>query len=471
MYVAISIQNVSKRYRLGEISRGQLLGDIHRWWMRRKARNCIRRDEVAASEPEEKGDFWALKDISFDIKEGETIGIFGANGAGKSTLLKIISRITAPTTGLVRIKGRVGSLLEVGTGFHPELTGRDNIYLNGAILGMNRDEVKRKFDDIVSFAGLEQFIDTPVKRYSSGMYVRLAFSVAAFLEPEILIVDEVLSVGDQQFQDRCIQRMEEIINEGRTLLFVSHGAELVRQVCRRAICLKHGAMIFDGDVDEAFAAYTDSTKPQADDSYEQTTDEPEPVDNESTGVKKWHDLSTAPGDETVKLQAIRVVDYYGRTVDIVSIAQSLTIEIDFVVLKGGRFLQPILQLVDDVGNTLFWSTDTDPELRRTPREKGRYKSSMFVPHDFLAPGTIIIHVGVVQIAREFVNHASATDVLSITVIEDPSENSVRGGYKGPVPGLIRPRMKWTMAKLANRQVVASSQQQTASERRARDNCL
>jgi lipopolysaccharide transport system ATP-binding protein len=460
MSLAISIQNVSKLYRLGETSRGQLLADIRHWWMRRRAQKTSNKDYPMEAESEEEGEFWALKDISFDIKEGETIGIIGANGAGKSTLLKIISRITAPTTGLVRIKGRVGSLLEVGTGFHPELTGRDNVYLNGAILGMSRSEVKSKFDDIVGFAGLEQFIYTPVKRYSSGMYVRLAFSVAAFLEPEILIIDEVLSVGDQQFQEQCIQRMKQIINDGRTLLFVSHGARLVRDVCGRAVCLKHGAMIFDGDVDEAFDAYLESPKAESEDSPERTLEVPERVDDQTTGVRKWHDLSEAPGDETVKLQAIRVVDYYDRTVDIVSTAQSLTIEIEFIVLKGGRFLQPTLQLVDDVGNTLFWSTDTDAELRRTPREKGRYKSSMFVPHDFLAPGKIFIHVGVVQIAHEFVNHANATDALSITVIEDPSENSVRGGYNGLIPGLIRPRMKWTTAKVTNRQV-APPQQQTA----------
>ena len=457
MSFAISIQNVSKRYRLGEISRGQLLADIHRWWMRRKAHKIATREHLTGPEPREAGDFWALRDISLDIKEGETIGIIGANGAGKSTLLKIISRITAPTTGVVRIKGRVGSLLEVGTGFHPQLTGRDNVYLNGAILGMTRGEVKSKFDDIVSFAGLEQFIDTPVKRYSSGMYVRLAFSVAAFLEPEILIVDEVLSVGDQQFQEQCIQRIKEIISDGRTFLFVSHGAGLVREVCERAVFLKQGTMMFDGDVDEAFDAYVDSQNSKPDESPEQTLEVPDRVDNDTTGVRKWQDLSTAPGDDIVKLHAVRVVDYYDRAVDIVSTAQSLNIEIEFIVLEEGRFLQPILQLTDDIGNTLFWSTDTDPELRRTPREKGRYKSSMFVPHDFLAPGTIVIHVGIVQIAGEFVSHVNATDALSITVIDDPSENSVRGGYNGSIPGLIRPRMKWTMAKLANRQVAPSQQ--------------
>ena len=263
MSTAISVQDVSKLYRLGETNRGQLLADIHRWWMKRIARKVRNANLPADPEPEEKGDFWALKEISFEIEQGETIGIVGANGAGKSTLLKIISRITAPTTGLVRIRGRIGSLLEVGTGFHPQLTGRDNVFLNGAILGMNRGEVKRKFDDIVAFAGLEQFIDTPVKRYSSGMYVRLAFSVAAFLEPEILIIDEVLSVGDAQFQLQCMQRMEEIIKDGRTLLFVSHGAGLVQQVCRRAIFLRKGRIMFDGDADSAIAAYAQSLQEDA----------------------------------------------------------------------------------------------------------------------------------------------------------------------------------------------------------------
>ena len=279
MSVAISVHNVSKLYRLGEISRGQLLADIHRWWMKRMARKTGKRDSPTEAEPEEKGDFWALKDISFEIKQGETIAIIGANGAGKSTLLKIISRITAPTTGFVRIRGRIGTLLEVGTGFHPELTGRDNVFLNGAILGMSRNEVKRKFDDIVGFAGLEQFIDTPVKRYSSGMYVRLAFSVAAFLEPEILIIDEVLSVGDQQFQSQCMRRMEEIINDGRTLIFVSHGTGLVQQVCRRAILLQRGKIIFDGDVDDAVTAYEESVTKETKDE-QRTSSEHEPPSEE-----------------------------------------------------------------------------------------------------------------------------------------------------------------------------------------------
>jgi lipopolysaccharide transport system ATP-binding protein len=432
MSVAISVHNVSKLYRLGEISRGQLLADIHRWWMKRMARKTRQGDSPTEDAPEEKGDFWALKDISFEIKQGETIAIVGANGAGKSTLLKIISRITAPTTGLVRITGRVGSLLEVGTGFHPQLTGRDNVYLNGAILGMSRNEVKNKFDQIVDFSGLEQFIDTPVKRYSSGMYVRLAFSVAAFLEPEILIIDEVLSVGDQQFQNRCMQRMEQIINDGRTLLFVSHGTGVVRQVCRKAICLQHGTMIFNGDVNEAVAVYEESTKQEAAIALEQAS-------MKANSLKEWPSLDIAPGDEVVKLQAVRIVNSHGGAVENVSTTQSSAVEVEFVVLQNGRYLRPSLMLIDGLGNTLFWSADTNPELLRTPMEKGKYKSSMLIPADFLAPGPIFIHVG---IASDLRNHAFAADVLTFNVIDDFSEDSVRCGYNGAIPGFLRPRMKW-----------------------------
>ena len=253
---AISIENISKIYRLGEINRTQFFGDIGRWF-----HSKIRLNQGFGNPVGEKGEavakdlFWALRDVSLTIPQGETMAIIGANGAGKSTLLKIISRITAPSKGVVRIRGRVGSLLEVGTGFHPDLTGRDNVYLNGAILGMQQREVKGKFDDIVSFAGVEKFIDTPVKHYSSGMYVRLAFAVASYLEPEILIVDEVLSVGDQKFQDKCMARINDLIKDGRTLIFVSHGAETVVKICKRAIYLKEGRVAYDGDTMSAIEEY------------------------------------------------------------------------------------------------------------------------------------------------------------------------------------------------------------------------
>ncbi|MGA7214414.1 MAG: ABC transporter ATP-binding protein [Terrimicrobiaceae bacterium] len=450
MSLAITVQDVSKLYRLGEISRGQLLADARRWWWRRrKARHAALNDQSAQAEPQERSDFWALKDVSFNIKQGETVAIIGANGAGKSTLLKVISRITAPTTGSVRIEGRIGSLLEVGTGFHPELSGRDNVYLNGAILGMSRNEVKSKFDDIVSFAGLEQFIDTPVKRYSSGMYVRLAFSVSAFLEPEILIIDEVLSVGDQDFQNRCMQRMEQIIGDGRTLMFVSHGASLVRRICRRAICLSHGKVIFDGEVNDAMAAYVDSTK-------QASPPKPSPQKSEQTSLtdlvrdprttssfREWLDLKTAPGNTVVKLRSVSIVNAEGVSAESLSTTESSRIEIEFSVLEGGRRLQPNVLFSDGMGNVLFWSTDTNPDLRSKPLEIGQYKSTMAVPADFLAPGLISITVAVIEITDRIVKHASVSDALFVNVIDDLSEQSIRCGYKGILPGFFRPRMNWT----------------------------
>ena len=267
--LAISVENLSKKFRLGTLNRDVFMEELRAKW-RRFAQP---RSGVKGQRESEKGgspstphfhsslsatssrDFWALRDINFEIKEGETVGIIGRNGAGKSTLLKILSRITAPTTGRARIKGRVGSLLEVGTGFHPELTGRENVYLYGSILGMRRNELDRKFDDIVSFAEVEKFVETPVKHYSSGMMVRLAFTVAAFLEPEVFIVDEALSVGDAAFQEKCRQRMDVLIKDGRTLLLVSHTGKLLEDTCRRCIYLEGGRIKYDGERAEAVRRY------------------------------------------------------------------------------------------------------------------------------------------------------------------------------------------------------------------------
>jgi lipopolysaccharide transport system ATP-binding protein len=260
----IKVENLSKQYRLGEIGTGSMAHDINRWWQR------IRGKEDSYSKIDEENDrsvksdsnyVWALQDINFEVKQGEAIGIIGRNGAGKSTLLKILSRTTSPTSGLVKIKGRIASLLEVGTGFHPELTGRDNIFLNGAILGMSKQEIRSKFDEIVDFAGVERYIDTPVKRYSSGMYVRLAFGVAAHLEPEILIVDEVLAVGDAEFQKKALGKMKDASNnEGRTVLFVSHDLMAVSKLTKKALLLKNGKIIGNDLTDKIIAKYIDSNK-------------------------------------------------------------------------------------------------------------------------------------------------------------------------------------------------------------------
>jgi lipopolysaccharide transport system ATP-binding protein len=261
MSVVISVENVSKRYRLGETNRDQLVTDFRRWWTKLKLSRAFQRNARAEAEPVEEGDFWALKDVSFEVKAGSAMALVGINGAGKSTLLKIISRITAPTKGKVRFKGRIGSLLEIGTGFHPELTGRDNVFLNGAILGMSRAEVKSRFDQIVEFAEIDQFIDTPVKRYSSGMYVRLAFAVSAFLEPEILILDEVLAVGDIKFRTKCLKRLEQLINGRHTIMFVAHDAGIITKYCDTALWLERGSIKAFGSAEAVADGYQSANRP------------------------------------------------------------------------------------------------------------------------------------------------------------------------------------------------------------------
>ena len=262
--IAIQFDHVGKLYRLGLVGTGTLSHDLNRWWQTKVLHHedpYLRVGEVNDRAHKSSSDYvWALKDITFDVKEGEVVGIIGKNGAGKSTLLKLLSRVTSPTTGVIRARGRIASLLEVGTGFHGELTGRENIYMNGSILGMTRSEINRKLDDIVEFAGVERYIDTPVKRYSSGMTVRLGFAVAAFLDPEILVVDEVLAVGDAEFQKKAIGKMRDVSKgEGRTVLFVSHNMTAIRNLCERGVVLEDGMVKFDGDVEDAVSMYLQET--------------------------------------------------------------------------------------------------------------------------------------------------------------------------------------------------------------------
>lgn len=253
--LVLKVDNVKKRYRLGVIGGGTLQGDIQSWWARIRGKEDPN-SKIGTESNISKGSFMALDGISFEVKKGERLGIIGGNGAGKSTTLKILSRVTAPTEGTVYINGRISSMLEVGTGFHPELTGRENIYLNGAILGMSKEEVDRKMEDIIEFSECRKFIDTPVKRYSSGMYVKLAFSVAAHLDSEIMIMDEVLAVGDMKFQQKCLKKMRDVAeNEGRTVLYVSHNMNTIRQLCNRCIVLDKGKVIFEGDVEKSISIY------------------------------------------------------------------------------------------------------------------------------------------------------------------------------------------------------------------------
>jgi lipopolysaccharide transport system ATP-binding protein len=260
--IAIKVEGLGKQYRLGEIGTGTISHDLNRWWARLRGKEDPFAKVGEANDRTKKGSsdyVWSVRDVDFEVKKGEVLGIVGRNGAGKSTLLKILSKVTAPTTGTIKVRGRIASLLEVGTGFHPELTGRENIFLNGAILGMTKTEIRSKFDEIVDFSGVERYIDTPVKRYSSGMYVRLAFAVAAFLEPEILIVDEVLAVGDAEFQKKCMGRMKDVsVNDGRTVLFVSHNMAAIQKLCTAGLLMRNGRVVIADEINNVVDKYLES---------------------------------------------------------------------------------------------------------------------------------------------------------------------------------------------------------------------
>jgi len=434
--LAISIENVSKVYRLGEINRSQFFGDVRRW-----AKSKFNPDHTfgdpeteAEQEPKAPDLFYALKDINFDIKQGETVAIIGANGAGKSTLLKIISRITAPSKGVVRINGRIGSLLEVGTGFQGDLTGRDNVYMNGSILGMTRREVASKFDDIVSFSGVEKFIDTPVKRYSSGMNVRLAFSVAAFLEPEILIVDEVLSVGDQQFQNKCMQRLKEIIKDGRTVLFVSHGAGQVRELCTRAICLQNGEVVCDDEPNKALDHYQAAVIASAEASAQKTANDfiPEVIYGEAE----------RPGDDVVRILSARLLDHAGNLVRKVLTSEGINVEFEYEVLSEGYHLRPGCNVCDERGNVIFWTGDTSESRRSQTAKPGKHRAGFTIPPRLLAPSKIIFNFGVAEAGSEGLGHAQAANALSLLVEDDLQDTLIRGGYQGAIAGFVRPKLEW-----------------------------
>jgi lipopolysaccharide transport system ATP-binding protein len=336
MTTAISIENVSKYYRLGAIGGGALSADLNRWWARVRGKADPLLKIGQEDHGNRQGEFiWALRDVSARIAQGEAVGIIGRNGAGKSTLLKILSRVTGPTSGLIRARGRVASLLEVGTGFHQELSGRENIYLNGAILGMTRAEVRRKFDEIVAFAEIEKFLDTPVKRYSSGMYVRLAFAVAAHLEPEILVVDEVLAVGDAAFQKKCLGKMESVAGEGRTILFVSHNMAAIQALCDRAILLETGRLIMEGNVDEAIGCYLQRSQ--------QTM--------QMVSLAERHDRA---GNGQMRFTGVTLLDKSGQPISDGQSGEDLTIALDYTRTPGASDQAVIrLAFAGSYGQRLF----------------------------------------------------------------------------------------------------------------------
>jgi len=369
-----------------------------------------------------KEELWPVKDVSFEIRAGEVVGIIGRNGAGKSTLLKILSRITEPTSGRAEIFGRVGTLLEVGTGFHPELTGRENIYLSGIILGMTKAEIDKKFDEIVEFAGIAKFIDTPVKRYSSGMYVRLAFAVGAHLEPEILIVDEVLAVGDSQFQKKCLDKMKDIGEHGRTVLFVSHNMQAVMRLCDRVIMLDKGRVLHDGPAHEVVKTYLNAGFG-------------------ASPAREWADPSNAPGGEVARLRAARVKAEDGKVAEVLDIRRPFTIEMEYEVLTPGYVLAPHFHLVDDEGTLIFITLDLDPEWRRQVRPVGHYVSRVEIPGNLLTEGTVFVGCHCITLAPDLVQFA-ASEAIAFQIVDNHDGDSSRGDYVGTMPGAVRPLLTW-----------------------------
>jgi lipopolysaccharide transport system ATP-binding protein len=415
----IVAENISKAYRLGQIGSGTLTNDVKVWWA--KARGKPNPLLKIGQEELDGETLWALRDISFSIDQGTVLGIIGRNGAGKSTLLKILSRVTAPTEGRIKVKGRIASLLEVGTGFHPELTGRENIYLNGAILGMKRVEVDRKFDEILDFSEVEQFIDTPVKRYSSGMYVRLAFAVAAHLEPEILVVDEVLAVGDAEFQKKSLGKMSDVAGEGRTVLFVSHNMSSILRLTQESIVLEKGHLALRAPSAQAVDYYLSGG-------------------NSEAGERIWAADEIPPDAAPFRPIAVRILDKDGKIVDTVRSTESFKIEMEYSLAAPLTGLRIGIYISTARGEYVLTSFDTDDEKRfenHGSRSAGHYVSGCVLPPDFLNGGrfTLGVNASSYRVRRYFMDEKALA--FNVNTSGAPGMQ-----WAEPRPGVLRPRLEW-----------------------------
>jgi lipopolysaccharide transport system ATP-binding protein len=444
----IRVENLSKLYRLGEVSTGTISHDLNRWWHQirgkedpyalvgqvndrtKKAEKPKTEARNAVSPSDKASDYvYALKDINFEVKQGEVLGIIGRNGAGKSTLLKILSRVTAPSSGSIKVKGRIASLLEVGTGFHPELTGRENIYLNGAILGMRRHEINSKLDEIVDFSGCAAYIDTPVKRYSSGMYVRLAFAVAANLEPEILILDEVLAVGDAEFQRKCLKKMNDVAsNDGRTILFVSHNMAMITALCSRALLLKMGMVASVGLTREVLKEHYAS------------------YGSEASATREYADESCAPGDTHAKLLACYLKNDLGKFSSEHDIQSPITVGIKYKITShsGARkgITYPQINLLTASGEVVF--NAMAPVAKHSRAEPGVYIAECSLPANFFNNDSYHVSFGLATSGSPPIVHFYLENLLSFTIREDIRDAlfTTRNGYGGNFAGVIRPTLNW-----------------------------
>ena len=419
---SISVENVGKLYRLGEVGTGTVSHDLNRWFARLRGKEdpFAKIGEVNDRTKKGSSDYvWALKDINFSVEQGSAVGVIGRNGAGKSTLLKLLSKVTPPTTGRIKVKGRIASLLEVGTGFHPELSGRENIYLNGAILGMTKKEITRKFDEIVDFAGVERYIDTPVKRYSSGMYVRLAFAVAAYLESEVLIVDEVLAVGDAEFQKKCLGKMGDVTKkEGRTVLFVSHNMASIKNLCNSAILMNQGSIEADGETAPVIDQYLSEG-------------------NEVERYIQWAPHER-PSSAEVDLLSIRVLDDKGRIESILTTYEDIRVEISYQLKQEVRNLRVGINFFTPDGLEIISTSDFNFQPSSRIRKPGRYKSVCIIPKHLLNLGTLIAKVDfdipktkalLMDIPVSFTVSELAFNQLGITATNRPA-------------GVVHPYMEW-----------------------------
>jgi lipopolysaccharide transport system ATP-binding protein len=428
---AIRVRGLCKRYRLGARQTGnyRLLSETLMAGLTAPWRALIglgrRRCVAADGESAQPREIWACKDISFDVSPGKVVGLIGRNGAGKSTLLKLLTRITEPTSGRIEFRGRVGSLLEVGTGFHPELTGRENIYLSGAILGMRRAEISRKFDDIVAFAEIEQFLDTPVKKYSSGMYVRLAFAVAAHLEPEILLVDEVLAVGDAAFQKKCLGKMHSVATEGRTVILVSHNMAAIARLCSSAMWLEQGRLHALGETNRVIADYLASGA-------------------EGCGEKSFaEDLNQCPGSDCVRLAAVRVCNHEGRVANTLDLRFPFSVEMEYRILRATGNLRLGLRVLTYDGIVVFSTRDLDDGHEQQLRKPGRYLSRCTIPGNFLDYGQYFVSFGADSPGVR--GHFALDQALTFRI-----EHT--GGAGGHVAdgrsGLLRLQLPWVIEQLS-----------------------
>ncbi|MDO6597678.1 ABC transporter ATP-binding protein [Oceanihabitans sp. 2_MG-2023] len=418
MSVILKAENISKQYRLGLVGTGTLSHDLNRWWHRVRGKEDPFLKVGALNDRSIKADsdyVWALQDINFKVKEGEVLGIIGKNGAGKSTLLKILSRVTAPTTGEIKTKGRIASLLEVGTGFHPELTGRENIYLNGAILGMNKAEIKAKEEEIIEFSGCARYVDTPVKRYSSGMRVRLAFAVAAFLEPDILVIDEVLAVGDAEFQKKAIGKMQDISKgDGRTVLFVSHNMAAVKSLCTRAIVLENGTSVFEGNTDQAIQFYL-------------TAD-----NQKGSSCIRYFDSSNFDTEKCL-------VKHIGVKAKIKDFNAPITRE-DVILFQteiekfDTSYITVVFMIKNEAGEIVLV---TNSELgEKTLNFKGNKKLEMQIPSHFFNEGVFYVDMMVTDTKKPLFHEK---DVINFSIIQ---EEKNLGDWMGKSPGYFKPKFIW-----------------------------